>query len=84
MCRSRRVWRSAPRNCGPPRRVLAGDDSTHRLAIVGADGKLEWEIKVGAIHDAHLLPNGKFLLIAESEPSRIIEVDKDGAMSAGS
>ena len=110
---------------GPARRILAADDSTHRLAIVGADGKLEWEIKVGAIHDAHILPNGNILLqqgwtkvqevtpdrqvvweydaakanaaqrvevhafqrldngltmIAESGPSRIIEVDKDGAV----
>ena len=110
---------------GTARRVLAGDDSTHRLAIVGADGKLEWEINVGAIHDAHILPNGNILLqqgwtkvqevtpdkhvvweydaakanagqrvevhafqrldngltmIAESGPSRIIEVDKDGAV----
>jgi outer membrane protein assembly factor BamB len=47
---------------GSPRRVLAADDSTHRLAIVSADGKLEWEIKVGAIHDAHILPNGNILL----------------------
>ena len=47
---------------GTARRVLAGDDSTHRLAIVGADGKLEWETKVGAIHDAHILPNGNVLL----------------------
>jgi hypothetical protein len=110
---------------GPARRILAGDDSTHRLAIVGTDGKLEWEIKIGAIHDAHLLPNGNVLLqqgwtkvqevtrdkqvvweydaakansgqrvevhafqrldngltmIAESGPSRIIEVDKTGAV----
>src|SRR5205823_3526896 len=47
---------------GGARRVLAADDSTHRLAIVGADGKLEWEIKIGAIHDAQLLPNGHVLL----------------------
>ena len=47
---------------GTPRRVLAGDDSTHRLAIVAADGKLEWEIKVGVIHDAQILPNGNVLL----------------------
>jgi hypothetical protein len=47
---------------GQPRRILAGDDSTRRLAIVGTDGKLEWEIKVGAIHDAHILPNGNVLL----------------------
>jgi len=47
---------------GDPRRVLVADSSTHRLAIVGADGKIEWEAKVGAIHDAHLLPNGNILL----------------------
>ncbi len=47
---------------GTARRVLAGDDSTHRLAIVAADGKLEWEIKIGSIHDAHILPNGNVLL----------------------
>ena len=110
---------------GTPRRVLAGDDSTHRLAIIAADGSLEWEIPVTAIHDAWILPNGNVLtqqgwqkvveispdkktvweydsgklngneghrvevhafqrldngltMIAESGPSRIIEVDKDG------
>src|SRR6185436_6092410 len=47
---------------GPARRVLAGDDSTQRLAIVAPDGTLEWEIKVSAIHDAHILPNGNILL----------------------
>jgi len=47
---------------GPARRVLAADNSTRRLAIVAPDGTLEWEIKVGAIHDAHLLPNGNILL----------------------
>ncbi len=47
---------------GPARRVLAGDDSTRRLAIVAADGKLEWEIKIGSIHDAHILPNGNILM----------------------
>jgi hypothetical protein len=46
---------------GSPRRVLAADDSTQRLAIVGPDGSLEWETKVGAIHDAWVLPNGNIL-----------------------
>ena len=40
---------------GTPRRVLAGDDSTHRLAIIAAVGSLEWEIPVTAIHDAWIL-----------------------------
>ena len=110
---------------GTPRRVFVADSDKHRLAIVGADGKLEWEIKVDAIHDAHILSNGNILLqqgwtkvqevtptekvvweydaakanvgkrvevhafqrldngltmIAESGPSRIIEVDKDGVV----
>ena len=47
---------------GTARRVFVADSDRHRLAIVGADGKLEWEIKVGAIHDAHILPNGNILL----------------------
>ena len=60
---------------GPPRRVLAGDDSTQRLAIVAPDGKLEWEIKVGAIHDAHVLPNGNILL--QQGWTKIVEVTPD-------
>ena len=60
---------------GPPRRVLAGDDSTQRLAIVAPDGKLEWEMKVGAIHDAHVLPNGNILL--QQGWTRIVEVTPD-------
>ena len=57
---------------GPTRRVLAGDDSTQRLAIVAADGSLEWELKVGAIHDAHILPNGNIL--TQQGWTRIVEV----------
>jgi hypothetical protein len=41
--------------------VLAADDSTGRLAIVAPDGQLEWEVKVGPIHDAWKLPNGHLL-----------------------
>jgi hypothetical protein len=46
---------------GPPRRLLAADDSKQRLAIVAPDGSLEWEMKIGAIHDAWVLPNGNIL-----------------------
>jgi hypothetical protein len=46
----------------PGRRILAGDDSTRRLAIIAPDGKVEWEIPVTAIHDAAVLPNGNVLL----------------------
>src|SRR4051812_33037285 len=46
---------------GLPRRVLGGDDSTGRLAIIGPDNSIEWETSVGAIHDAWVLPNGHIL-----------------------
>src|SRR6185503_5899330 len=60
---------------GPARRVLAADDSTGRLAIVAPDGSLEWEMKVGAIHDAWVLPNGNILL--QQGWTRIVEVTPD-------
>jgi hypothetical protein len=60
---------------GPARRVLAADDSTRRLAIVAPDGSLEWEIKVGAIHDASLLPNGHILF--QQGWTKIVEVAPD-------
>jgi outer membrane protein assembly factor BamB len=42
-------------------RLLIADDSTHRIAIVAADGKIEWQHKIGQIHDLHLLGNGNVL-----------------------
>lgn len=60
---------------GPARRVLAADDSTRRLAIVAPDGSLEWEMKVGAIHDAWVLPNGNVLF--QQGWTRIVEVTPD-------
>src|SRR5262245_48084191 len=60
---------------GAARRVLGGDDSTRRLAIVAPDGSLEWELAVTAIHDAWLLPNGHVL--AQQGWQRVVEVDKD-------
>jgi hypothetical protein len=60
---------------GPARRVLAADDSTRRLAIVAPDGSLEWEMKVGAIHDASVLPNGNILL--QQGWTKIVEVAPD-------
>ncbi|HEV7406834.1 MAG TPA: PQQ-binding-like beta-propeller repeat protein [Chthoniobacteraceae bacterium] len=70
---------------GPGRRILAGDDSTHRLAIVGADGKLEWEIRIGSIHDAQVLPNGNVLLqqgwtkVQEVTPGKEVVWEYDAA-----
>src|ERR1043166_2111259 len=60
---------------GPARRVLAADDSTRRLAIVAPDGSLEWEMKVGAIHDAAVLPNGNILF--QQGWTKIVEITPD-------
>ncbi|HXJ59817.1 MAG TPA: PQQ-binding-like beta-propeller repeat protein [Verrucomicrobiae bacterium] len=60
---------------GKARRVLAADDSTRRLAIVAPDGSLEWEMKIGAIHDAWVLPNGNVLF--QQGWTKIIELTRD-------
>lgn len=45
----------------PGYRVLAQDKG--RVALVGLDGKVEWEVECKYnSHDVHLLPNGNFLL----------------------
>lgn len=65
----------AAEQTGPGRRFLAGDDSTRRLAIIAPDGSFEWELKIGGIHDAHLLPNGNVLL--QQGFQKIVEVAPD-------
>jgi hypothetical protein len=60
---------------GPPRRVLGGDDSTRKLAIIAPDGSVEWEMKVGAIHDASVLANGNILF--QQGWTKIVEVTPD-------
>src|SRR6186713_671279 len=70
---------------GTARRVLVADSATHRLAIVGADGKLEWEMPVSQIHDAHVLPSGNILLqqgwtrIQEVTPEKKVVWEYDAA-----
>jgi len=60
---------------GPARRVLAADDSTRKLAIIAPDGSVEWEMKVSAIHDAWVLPNGNILY--QQGWTKIVEVTPD-------
>ena len=60
---------------GSGRRLLVADDSKQRLAIVAADSSLEWEIKVSAIHDAWVLPNGNVLL--QQGWQKVVEVSPD-------
>jgi hypothetical protein len=54
-------------------RLLIADDSTRRIAIVDAAGKIEWQHKIGPIHDLHLLPNGNVLF--QLSWTHIVEMD---------
>ncbi|MEO2020160.1 MAG: hypothetical protein ABGZ53_38000, partial [Fuerstiella sp.] len=40
----------------PTRRFIAADSSKKRIAIIGEDGRIEWERKIGPLHDLHVLP----------------------------
>lgn len=44
-----------------------------KLAIVKADGSLEWDMPWGAIHDVHVLPNGHILV--QQGAARVAEID---------
>src|SRR5687767_5101289 len=61
---------------GTPRRFLAADYSKGVLAVFGKDGKVEWKTKIGAIHDAWVLPNGNILY--QQGWTKILEVAPDG------
>ncbi len=69
------VTAAAGEQTGPPRRVIAGDDSKRTVASIAPDGKVEWKLENGAIHDLHLLPNGHLLL--QNGWTKIIELDRD-------
>ena len=58
----------------PKYRVLAQDKG--RVAIVDADGKVEWEVtcKYNS-HDIHLLPNGNLLL--HTGPATITQMTRN-------
>jgi len=60
---------------GPPRRVIAADSSTKTLAAISPDGRVEWKLSCGAIHDLHLLPNGH--LLYQDGWTTIVELDAD-------
>jgi hypothetical protein len=58
----------------PNYRVLAQDKG--HVAIVGSDGKVEWEIECKYnSHDIHLLPNGNLLL--HTGPATVTEVTRE-------
>lgn len=52
------------------RLITQGND---KLAIVGNDGKIEWEMKWGGIHDVHVLPSGNIMV--QQGASKVVEID---------
>ncbi|MEZ6015546.1 MAG: membrane dipeptidase [Planctomycetota bacterium] len=82
-CPPVRALRAAPRGlalwfgallCAAPslaqhRFVVQGNE---RLAIVGVDGAIEWELPWGGIHDVHVLPNGNLML--QRGASEVVEI----------
>jgi outer membrane protein assembly factor BamB len=55
---------------GEHRVMMQGND---RLAIVGSDGQIEWEMPWGGIHDLHVLPGGHILV--QQGAAKIAEID---------
>lgn len=52
---------------------LTADSSKGRIAIIGEDGKTQWETKIGPLHDLHLLPSGNVLF--QKNWTHIVEVN---------
>ena len=57
----------------PSHRLLISDDTKHHIAIVDKDGKIEWEYKIGGLHDLHYLPGGTILF--QTNMQHIVEID---------
>jgi outer membrane protein assembly factor BamB len=55
---------------GQHRLITQGND---KLAIVGTDGKVEWEMKWGGIHDLHVLPSGNVMV--QEGANKVAEID---------
>ena len=45
----------------------------NKLAIVGRDGRIEWQMPWGGIHDLHVLANGN--LMVQQGANKIVEID---------
>lgn len=44
-----------------------------KLAVVSADGKVEWEMPWGGIHDLHVMDNGH--IMCQQGPAKVAEID---------
>lgn len=46
-----------------------------KLAIVAADGTMEWQMPWGGIHDVHVLADGHIMV--QQGPARVVEIDPE-------
>jgi outer membrane protein assembly factor BamB len=44
-----------------------------KLAVVAADGAIEWQTRWGGIHDVHVLGNGHIMV--QQGPAKVVEID---------
>lgn len=56
--------------CAQHRVLMQGNN---KLAIVGVDGEIEWEMKWGGIHDLHVLDNGNIMV--QRQMREVVEID---------
>ena len=62
------------------RLITQGND---KLAIVGKEGKIEWELKWGGIHDIHVLPSGN-IMVQQGVPASInLVLSASGSLPGG-
>jgi hypothetical protein len=57
----------------PGKRLIMADYSKRNIAILAADGTVEWEYKIGDLHDLHVLPDGNVLF--QTSYTRLLEVE---------
>ncbi len=55
---------------GQHRLALQGND---KLAILDRDGRIEWQMRWGGIHDLHVLENGN--LMVQQGANKVVEID---------
>ncbi len=63
----------SPAQHAPTHRLLCADSSANRIAIIDEAGQTEWEMKIGPLHDLHMLDTGHLLL--QTSWTHIVEID---------
>lgn len=53
------------------RLITQGND---KLAVVGRDGQVEWQMPWSGIHDVHVLPNCDIMV--QQGPAKVVEIDR--------